>query len=233
MALIRWTQERIIRACIGDVPFLRFSTAIAAIAAEAFVFLAKIVQDVPPQAALGFAVVHHDVQPLQIQPLLLLQLLLGKLPGKGGVLDQVFGGLHIPRGIEQDALGLCAVPPGAACLLVVAFQALGHIVVNDVGHVGLVDAHAEGVGGHHDGLPVVEEILLVIPALLIGQTCVVPGGGNAVQLQILADLLHGLPGSAVDNASLVPALLHQLSKGGPLLSWAAGPRSADWAGQSL
>ena len=64
--------------------------------------------------------------------------------------------------------------------------------MNDVGHVGLVNAHAEGVGGHHDGFPVVEEILLVIPALLIGQTCVVPGGGNAVQLQILADLLHGL-----------------------------------------
>ena len=45
----------------------------------------------------------------------------------------------------------------------------------------------------------------------------VPGGGNAVQLQILADLLHGLPGGAVDNARLVPALLHQLDKGGQLL----------------
>ena len=45
----------------------------------------------------------------------------------------------------------------------------------------------------------------------------VPGGGNAVQLQILADLFHGLPGGAVDNARLVPALLHQLDKGGQLL----------------
>ena len=34
-------------------------------------------------------------------------------------------------------------------------------------HVGLIDSHAESVGGHHDGIPVVDEIVLVLPALLI------------------------------------------------------------------
>ena len=35
-------------------------------------------------------------------------------------------------------------------LLVVGFQAAGQIVMHDEADVGLVDAHAEGVGGRDD-----------------------------------------------------------------------------------
>ena len=63
-----------------------------------------------------------------------------------------------------------AVPPGAARLLIVALQILGHVVVDDEPDVGLVDAHAEGVGGHHDADPVVEEIVLIVPCASSGSS---------------------------------------------------------------
>ena len=32
--------------------------------------------------------------------------------------------------------------------------------MDDIGHVGLVDAHAKSVGRHHDALAIIEEIFL-------------------------------------------------------------------------
>ena len=51
---------------------------------------------------------------------------------------------------QQQALGLEAVASGAAGLLLVVLERLRHAGVDDVAHVGAVDAHAEGDRGHHD-----------------------------------------------------------------------------------
>ena len=72
--------------------------------------------------------------------------------------------------------------------------------------VGLVDAHAKGVGGYHHPAAVVDEILLVLAALVVGQTRVVARGGNAVLHQLEADLIHRLLGRAVDDARLLLVL---------------------------
>ena len=53
-----------------------------------------------------------------------------------------------------------AVTPGATGLLIVCFDAFGHIVVNHITHVGFVDAHTERVRGHDDRHAVVDEIPL-------------------------------------------------------------------------
>ena len=133
------------------------------------------------------------------------------------MLDQVFGGLYVPRGEQQNTLSLGTVPSCAARFLIVALQTLGHVIMDHIGHVGFVDAHAEGIGSHHNGLPVIEEVLLIFPAFLIRQARMVPGRRDIVQLQVPADLLHRLPGSAVDDPRFVPALTHQLQKGWELL----------------
>ena len=77
-------------------------------------------------------------------------------------MDKEFGGQDVLLPKQQNALGFFTVPPCPAGLLIVGFQTLGHIVVNDKGHVGFIDTHAESIGGHHNGLPVVEEIFLIL-----------------------------------------------------------------------
>ena len=151
------------------------------------------------------AVEGHGLQPL---PVLFPELLCRfrvQVPAHGAIDEEPVGD-HVLAAVEQDAAGLGPVPPGPARLLVVAFQVLWHIVVDHQGDVGLVDAHAEGVGGDHNGLPVVEEILLIGLALLVGEAGVVAGGGEALPAEELADLLHGLPGGAVDDGALVTVL---------------------------
>ena len=117
-------------------------------------------------------------------------------------MDEVSGRLHIPAREQQHALGCRSVASGASGLLVVALDVLGHVVVQHEANVGLIDAHAEGVGGHHHPAAVVDEVLLVLAALLVGQAGVVARGGNTVLHQLEADLVHRLPGRAIDDARL-------------------------------
>ena len=69
--------------------------------------LAEIVQNKAPQAALGLAVGHHLLQPVQLQ----LHLTAGHRLLPVGVENQEFRRGHIPGGIQQDALRRAACPP--------------------------------------------------------------------------------------------------------------------------
>jgi hypothetical protein len=68
----------------------------------------------------------------------------------GRALDEEHVQPLVARRGEQQAAGGPAVAPGAAGLLVVGLERPGHALVADRPHVGLVDAHAEGVRGDHD-----------------------------------------------------------------------------------
>ena len=63
---------------------------------------------------------------------------------------------------EQHRPGRLAVASGPARLLEVGLDALRHVVVADKAHVGLVDAHTEGVGGDNHAR------LAALPAVLDG-----------------------------------------------------------------
>ena len=74
--------------------------------------------------------------------------------------------------------------------------------MDDVPHVGFVDAHTEGVGGHNDRRGIVDEVVLALAAFLVGHARVVAGGGNVLASQ---HFLHGIDvfaGGAVDDAAL-------------------------------
>ena len=81
--------------------------------------------------------------------------------------------------------------------------------MHHVADVGLVDAHAEGVGGHHDRGRIVHEGPLVALALLGGEPRVVAGGRDAALAQVVAHLLHRRPLGAVDDARLGPSLVDE------------------------
>lgn len=85
-------------------------------------------------------------------------------------------------------MGGLSVSSGTPDLLHVALEALGHVVVDDAAHVRLVQAHAEGHGGHHHPQLPAHEVILDPPPLRSRHASVV-GLGNP--LQRLADLLLG------------------------------------------
>ena len=67
--------------------------------------------------------------------------------------------------VDQHALGLEAVAPGAAGLLLVVLERLRRAGVHDEPHVGAIDAHAERHRGDDDVGVLVEERVLVAAAL--------------------------------------------------------------------
>ena len=164
--------------------------------------LPEVGADVLAQAAALAAVVDHGVEPGEILPAHRL-LLGGGHVGIGlAVVDHPLGSDDVLLAEEQHALRRLAVPPGAARLLIVGLHGAWHVVVDDEAHVALVDAHAEGVGGHHDLHPVVLEVLLAGTAFLVRKPRVVASGGEAVLPEPLADLLHILAGGAVNDAAV-------------------------------
>ena len=79
-------------------------------------------------------------------------------------------------------------------------------------YVGLVNTHAECVGSDHNGLAVVQKIVLILAALLRIETRVIAGGGQTTAEQQIADLLHVFAGGAVDDAAFILALIQQLQQ---------------------
>ena len=87
-------------------------------------------------------------------------------------------------------MGAQAIPPGAADLLVIAFDALGQVVMQHKAHVGLVDAHAKGDGGHDDLHIIADEQLLIVFALFIGQPGVIGAHRKPFALQQAGQVIH-------------------------------------------
>ncbi len=83
----------------------------------------------------------------------------------------------VVRAKKQDARGGEAIAPGPPGFLVVGLDGGGQVVVDDGADIGLVHAHAKGVGGHHYFEAVSHKIGLHPMALVGVQPGVVGGGG--------------------------------------------------------
>ena len=121
--------------------------------------------------------------------------------------------LHdVGQAVGHPGLGRLAIAAGAAGLLEVAFDALGHVEVRDEAHVGLVDAHAEGDRGHHHEraaavLAAAQEGSLVAGAQRGLHAGVIRQRGHAVLVQEGRHLLDRIAGQAVDDAGLARMLV--------------------------
>ena len=73
--------------------------------------------------------------------------------------------------------------------------------MDDETHVGLVDSHAEGVGGHHDARAAREPLLLPDRAFGVGQAAVVAGRGDACVAQEFGELFAAVARAHVDDTA--------------------------------
>ena len=128
------------------------------------------------------------------------------------LVDEKADGAHIRAGIQQGTPGGLTVAPGASGLLIIAFQVLRHIIMDDEPHVGLVDAHAKGIGGHHHLHTVIEEIVLILPPGVRIQLGVVGCRPDAAALQQLHRLVHLPGGAAIHDARMIALFEHQFQQ---------------------
>ena len=114
--------------------------------------------------------------------------------------------LDVLLAVEGYAAALAAVAAGAAGFLIIALKALGDVVVDDEAHVGLVDAHAEGDGGHDDINLLHEELVLVFLAGLAVQSGVIGQGAYVVNGQGFGEFFHLFAAETVHDARLTRVL---------------------------
>ena len=115
---------------------------------------------------------------------------------------------QISQAIEHVGLRSSAIPPGPANLLVVGLHGAGQIRMHHKAHVGLVDAHAKGDGGHHNHRLIRDEGVLIGLAGRLIHGCVVRKGMETFLLQQRGHRLCFFAGEAVHNAAL-PAVAGQ------------------------
>ena len=133
-----------------------------------------------------------------------------------GVLQHLLEHQHVLQPVSHPGVCRQAVTAGATGLLVVGFQRLGQVHVGHEAHVGLVDAHAEGNGGHHDQAFFIEEALLVIGPQLIGQPGMVGQRGEALLAEKCSHFVDLFARQAIDDPGIAAPLVEE---GLQLLAW--------------
>src|SRR5438270_2584844 len=101
--------------------------------------------------------------------------------------------------VEQDRACGLPVPSGAAYLLQVRLQRIGEVPVHDEADVGLVDAHPECAGRHHDPRAAAHEAFLDLLALAGGELAVITACVDAVRDEETVEVLDGADGRGVDD----------------------------------
>ena len=180
---------------------LRFG--IAAVVAVAAVVLGIVLAEIVQQR---LAAAHRT---LGVGNRLQQQQLADLLFGDGLALHELLEFLDVLVTVKGQAVALAAVAAGAARLLVIAFERLGNVVVDDIAHVGFVDAHAES-DRRHDHLDALhQEVVLIGGARRRIHTGMVGQRPDAIGHEQLGQLLDLLAAQAVDDAALALVLLDE------------------------
>jgi len=106
---------------------------------------------------------------------------------------------HIVSGVEQDTARLLAVASSPAGLLQVVFQRARNVRMHDQADIGLVDAHAEGIGRGDHAQRAANKCLLGFLLAFGRQSRVVGRSGQSFIAQEGGHFLDLLAGGAVDD----------------------------------
>ena len=104
--------------------------------------------------------------------------------------------------VESDTFALTAVASGTTGFLIVAFQTLRDVVVDDKAHIGLVDTHAKRDGSHNHIDILLQEIVLRLTARTRIESGMIGSRLDVIGTEHGGQFLHLLARETVDNATL-------------------------------
>ena len=139
------------------------------------------------------------------------------LLGHGLAFHKLLQLLQVLIAVESYTLSFAAVTTSSTCLLIIAFQTLGDIIVDDKTDVGFVDTHAKSNGSHDDVDVFLQEIVLRLTAGGRVETGMIGSRLDVVGTKHGGQFLHLLARKTVDDAALagiLPDELHDLHIGG-------------------
>ena len=192
-------QKIIIRPVLHN----KVLTAIGAAAAAIFRRFAEIIEDHLPQTLIGSTIADHFIQ--------LFHFVVSDLRPDGGIQSIVFGTVFDKKAVDhniflfikKNTFRSFAVASGTTRFLIIAFDIFRHIVMNDKRNIGFINAHAEGVGRHHDRFTVKEKIILILFSFPIGKTGMIPRRLIAHGAQTGRNFFHRLSRGTVDDPAFM------------------------------
>ena len=110
---------------------------------------------------------------------------------------------HVLQAVAHPGIRCQPVAPGAAGLLVIALDVLGHVQVRNKTHIGLVNAHTKCDGGHHHDSVFTQKAVLVVLAHWRVQACVVGQRADTGLRQHLGNVLDFFARLAIHHTRLL------------------------------
>ena len=158
-------------SCFGPVPRALRCVAIVAFAARVGrSILIEILQEDFAAARVSIGKISHAAQLVEKKVFLILGFVFKKSREQG----------KVGTFVKQHSLAFFAIATGSPRFLIIALHVLGQIQVHHKPHIGLVDSHPKGNGGHDDLDVVIFESALPLFAFLSGQSCVVVGRTESI-----------------------------------------------------
>ena len=146
----------------GYIGSLEACAAVGAVSAEMLGLFTEVFKDKASQTIGCGAVKGHPRKPVKVTLFQLgTQLRVKLLVILSRIFYKEFVCNNVLSAVKKYAGSRLAVTSCTACLLIVAFKVLWHIVMHHKGNVGFVDTHSEGVCCNHNIFAVVDEIVLV------------------------------------------------------------------------
>ena len=156
----------------------------------------EVIEQQLPAALAGFCIGHRFVEELLAD-----FLLRHRFP-----LHELLQLLDVLIAIVRDTQAFLPVPSGATGFLIIAFYALGNIVMDNEADVRLVYTHAEGNGGHNHIHFLRKELVLIVGPGFGIQPGMIRKGADAIDTEELSQFFHLFAAKAVDDAGLAGVL---------------------------
>ena len=106
-------------------------------------------------------------------------------------------------------MGAQSIPSGTADLLVITFNALGQIIMQNKSDIGFIDSHSKGDGRHNDLNIFADKVFLVPPALDIREPGMIGFYGKACFGQGFCEIIHLFSSQAVNDPRLIGELFDE------------------------